>query len=347
MTARFATDQEISDWNTRILTNPDGGNIFQGFELGEMKTQSGWKIRYIIVDSYAMTVHERRIPILGTLWYVPKGPGTSSPRELKKILDELKPFASRCGVFVIKIEPEIIKNDMTIEDVSALSVIPSKPIQPNFSTVILDLSKTSDEIMANLPQKSRHAIKRSFRDGVVIKTAEATPDNMAIMSHLMQVTMADKPGTIRSHDYYESFWKLYADKGLGQLFFAYYKDQPVAGAFVMTYGNKATYKDGGSVREKTVYGASHALQWFIIEWLIQKGITSYDLCGVPPIRELANTAHPLYGVGLFKTSFNKKVTEFVGLYDVVVNPLAYRLWKKIGERLVFRYFLKALKQPFY
>lgn len=347
MTTRFATHQEIADWNTHVLANPDGGNIFQGFELGEIKSRTGWKIRYIITGKYAVTVHERFIPGFGKLWYLPKGPGVIHINDLKHVLTSLRAFAARRGVFVIKIEPEILKTNTALRALSDLPLVASRPIQPNFATVILDLKKSTDDVLAALPQKSRHALKRAFRDGVTIKSVEPTKKNLTIMSHLMKVTMADKPGAIRELSYYESFWKLYCEKNLGKLFFAYYEGHPVAGAFVMTFGKKATYKDGGSVREKTVYGASHALQWYIIEWLIDQGITSYDLCGTPPIDEIDNREHPLYGVGLFKTSFNKSVTEFIGLYDFPIQPQLYALWKKIGERATFKLYSSVLKRPFY
>ena len=347
MIARFATRQEIADWNTHILANPDGGNIFQSFELGTIKSDNGWKIRYVIAERLAITIHERFIPSFGKLWYIPKGPGVTCVKDLEPVLTSLRKLGFRRGVFLIKIEPEIIKTNTALRALSDLPVIISRPVQPNFATVILDLDKSADDVLAALPQKSRHALKRAVRDGVTITSGGSTKKNLAIMSHLMQVTMADKPGAIREQAYYESFWKLYCDHGLGTLFFAYYDGQPVAGAFIMTYGKKATYKDGGSVREKTVYGASHALQWYIIEWLIEHGVTSYDLCGTPPVDEIDNRDHPLYGVGLFKTSFNKEVTEFIGLYDYPVQPQIYAFWKKFGQRAASRFYGSILKRPFY
>jgi lipid II:glycine glycyltransferase (peptidoglycan interpeptide bridge formation enzyme) len=347
MTARFATKKEITEWNSRILANPDGGNIFQGFELGEIKSHNGWKIRYVIVGSYAITIHERFIPGFGKLWYLPKGPGITNIKDLEPMLADLRKFGFRRSVFLIKVEPEIIKTNTALRSLSALPLIAGRPVQPNFATVILDLAKSADEVMTALPQKSRHALKRALRDGVTVQSGGASKKNLAIMTRLMQVTMADKPGVIREQSYYESFWKLYCDRGLGKLFFAYYDGTPVAGAFVMTYGKKATYKDGGSIRERTVYGASHALQWHIIEWLIEQGITTYDLCGTPPLEDIDNRNHPLYGVGLFKTSFNKEVTEFIGLYDFPIQPQIYAFWKKFGEIATFRFYSRILKRPFY
>lgn len=347
MIIRFASQPEITNWNNLILSNPDGGNITQGYELASLKLKTGWKIQFAMADLCAITIHERKIPILGKLWYIPKGPGVSTPEQLAPLLKPLREFASQNGVFVIKIEPEIIKNDENLKQISKLGIYPTRPIQPNFSTVILDVSKDTDEIMTNLPQKGRHAINRAKRDGVVTKMVEPNDKNFQIMVDLMHQTMADKSVMIRDTSYYKNYWETYADAGLGALFFAYNGKTPIAGAFVLTFGDKATYKDGGSVREKTIYGASHALQWKIIEWLHAKGIKTYDLCGTPPSAEIDNKNHPHYGIGLFKTSFNKIVIDYVGAYDIAVHPLTYKFWAKIGERIVYRYFSIFLKKMFY
>ncbi len=347
MTIRFATKQEITNWDKHILTNPDGGNVAQSIELANIKSQTGWKIRLIITDICAITVHERHVPVIGKLWYIPKGPGVDKPEDISKLLQPLRGFARKQGVFLVKIESEIIKNDESQSKLAKLGLVSSHPIQPNSSTVILDLSKNVDDIMADLPQKARHAIKRAYRDGLKTEIVEPTDENFDIMVNLIHQTMADKSVVIRSASYYKNFWKSYIESGMGALFFAYQDDKPIAGAFVQIFGKKGTYKDGGSVREKTIYGASHALQWCIIEWLARKGVKSYDLCGSPPAAEIGNKNHPHYGIGLFKTGFNKTVTEYVGVYDVVVRSLAYRIWSNIGERVICRIYAVFMKKLFY
>ncbi len=139
--------------------------------------------------------------------------------------------------------------------------------------------------------------------------------------------------SLRTYDYYRTFWKSFADTGHGSLFFAYVGDQVVASAYCMYMGRKGLYKDGASVRERVVYGASHLLQWEVIKWMKERGVTSYDFCGAPRSDRINDESHPLYGVGRFKTSFNKSVTDYVGCYDIPINPSKYKLWQKFGQRL--------------
>jgi lipid II:glycine glycyltransferase (peptidoglycan interpeptide bridge formation enzyme) len=335
MITRFANKDEVSEWNKHILNNPDNGNIFQGYELAEQKKLSGWTPRFVMANSIAITVLEKLVFGLGKIWYIPKGPGVSTIRQLDSILEDLKVFAQSHNVFVIKIEPELIKKDETLTDLLKLGFIRVRPIQPNSSTVTVDISDTLDDIMTHLNQKGRHAIKRAERDGVSVQLVGTTEKNCRAMYDLLSVTAAGA-FPIRTYVYYKTFWQRYDKANLGQLFFAYVDGAIVAGAFAMVFGEKSTYKDGASVRERPVYGASHLLQWHVIEWAKSKGSRIHDLCGTPSSDEIKNPDHPYYGIGRFKTSFNKEVTDYVGAYDIIIKPTSYRIWTKIGQRVVLR-----------
>lgn len=346
MTIQFADQSQIATWNKLILANPDGGNLFQGKELADQKTLTGWTPRFIIAGPLAITVHEKSVFGLGKLWYLPKGPGVTSVRELDDLLPALKKFARSNGVFAIKIEPELQKTDEVLVDLMKLGLVRVRPIQPNFSTITLDISDNLDEVMKRLNQKGRHAIHRAERDGVTIKTVDATDENCRIMYDLLSETAAGS-FSIRVFDYYRTFWQRYEKAKLGQLFFAYVDDKIVAGAYGIAFGKKSTYKDGASIRERSVYGASHLLQWRMIEWMKSKGAKIHDFCGSPPSDQIKNPDHPHYGIGRFKTSFNKEITDYIGAYDVIIKPTQYKLWTKLGERLVLRIHRKLHQESWY
>lgn len=333
MTIRFATPSELSSWNDRIINNPDDGNVFQGYEFAEQKKTSGWTPRFITTDDLSIAVLEKIIPIIGRLWYIPKGPGVAAVDQLQAILPKLRLFARAHGVFAVKIEPELPRDQSPA--LSDLGLIKVRPVQPNFSTVTIDLTPSIDDIMARLNQKGRHAIKRAERDGVTVQQVPASDEHCWQMYQLLAET-ARGSFTIRDYGYYKSFWQRYVNAGQGQFFFAYDGERLVATAFAIVYGHKSTYKDGASVRERTVYGASHLLQWHVIKWAKSQGAHIHDLCGAPPSDQIKNPDHPHYGIGRFKTSFNKQVTDYVGAYDLIVKPLQYRIWSRIGERIVLK-----------
>jgi lipid II:glycine glycyltransferase (peptidoglycan interpeptide bridge formation enzyme) len=346
MTVRFATQSEIASWNTLLLANPDSGNVFQSRELALQKQLGGWTPLYIVAGKIAVTVLEKTVPGIGKLWYIPKGPGVSRARQLDDILEPLKQFAKNNHVFAIKIEPELPSTPETVADFLKLGLVKVAPIQPNASTVTIDLTPPLNTIMASLNQKGRHAIRRAERDGVTIRQVATTDENCRRMFDLLAET-AQGAFRIRRYEYYKSFWQRFGSADMGQLFFAYVGDRLVAGAYAIVFGTKSTYKDGASVRERTVYGASHLLQWHVIEWAKSKGATVHDLCGTPPSGYIKDPNHPHYGIGRFKTSFNKMVTDYVGAYDIVVQPAKYALWTRFGERLVTRIHRRLHHENYY
>ncbi|TAL14664.1 peptidoglycan bridge formation glycyltransferase FemA/FemB family protein [Patescibacteria group bacterium] len=333
MTTRFATDEEIANWDSHILAGPDGGNVFASFEYAEQKKSGGYTPLFLFVGNMAVMVHEKNALPLGKLWYLPKGPEVTSTKELFAILKDLKTFAAKHSVFAIRIEPELPRT--TQPTLARHGLLPARPIIPNPSTITLDISPSLDDILMSLPQKGRHAIRRAERDGVTVELVQATDKNCLALYKLLAVTAEGQFG-IRSYEYYRSFWQRFEKADLGQIFFAYVDGKIVAGAFAMVFGTKSTYLVGASIRKRTVYGASHLLQWHVIQWAKSKGSLLHDFCGSPPSDEINNPDHPHHGIGQFKTAFNKTVTDYVGCYDLVIRPIQYKAWTLAGERIVRR-----------
>src|SRR5690606_3315451 len=213
------TKSSNPSWNNLIISNPDQGNVFQSAEFANIKRRQGWLPRFETVNNLAITILEKQVFGLGKLWYIPKGPGATSVEELARVKPGIESLARKSGVFAVKIEPEIIKNETNLEQIAQLDLIPVRPIQPNFSTVLLDLSPDLNTIMKNLNQKGRHAIRRAERDGVTAESVESNDQNCQIMYDLLAETASGSFG-IRSFDYYREFWQSFNKAGMGQLFFA-------------------------------------------------------------------------------------------------------------------------------
>lgn len=333
MIVRFATQSEIDNWDQHIIANPDGGNMFASYEFAIQKKTGGYKAHFIFVNDLAITVLEKNIPTLGKFWYIPKGPEVTLTNELLETLELLKPFARKHNVFAIRIESELDISNQTKLEKSGF--IKSNPIIPNPSTITLDISDNLDNILTNLPQKGRYAIKRAERDGVTIKRINSSEENCKIMYNLLSETAKGQFG-IRNYEYFKTFWQRFESANLGQLFFAYYDNQIVAGAYAIALGQKSTYKDGASIRKRNAYGASHLLQWEVIKWAKEKGSLLHDFCGSPPSGEINNPDHKHHGVGLFKTAFNKTVTDYIGCYDYIINSKKYLIWIKFAEKVAKR-----------
>lgn len=338
---RFASIAEQKNWNQLVVANPDRGNLLQSLEYSEIKATIGWNPQYLIVGEIAIMVLERHFALFRH-WYIPKCSGAITSREARELMDALVEFARSINVSVITLDPE----QPDTEDFSALGLVRRFDIQANVTTKILDISMPLDELLASLPQKARYSIRRAIKDGVKTQSVPTTDENCKIMFDLMAAAVG-KRSKMYDFDYYREFWQRYDKTDLGRLFFAYHEGRIVAGAFALAFGTKGTYKDGGSVRDRKAYGASHLLQWEVIMWLKRLEVTSYDLCGVPPADQAHNPMHRLHGVGQFKASFVPDTTEYAGTYDILVQPRRGWLWHSYGERATSAVYRRVLNNSYY
>jgi lipid II:glycine glycyltransferase (peptidoglycan interpeptide bridge formation enzyme) len=338
---RPALPDELSRWDELVAANPDGGNVLQLRAFGETKARHGWQSQYMMMGEVAILALEKQVPLLGNFWYVPKGPGVKAVSGLKRLAQSIP----KSGPFMIKIDPEIKATESEMHKAGYIEA--PRDIQYNISTVVIDLKPSEDEILASFKQKTRYNVRLAGKKGVVVEPVELNQETIDKMFELYAVTTQRAGVYLRSKQYFTDFWKLHAESGHGQLFFAYFEGQVLAGAFVTFVGKKALYKDGGSVREHPEVQAPYALQWEVMRWLKGQGIEEYDLHGTPPKDQLENPNHTLAGLARFKTGFNQDVIEFIGTWDLPVNRMKYDLWTKIGERLAVAYEYRVNKQLYY
>jgi serine/alanine adding enzyme len=353
-TARFASAEEVANWDSHVTANPNGGNLLQSEAFAEVKQHFGWKPLHLVYETADYTsynlVLEKSFPLLGKLWYLIKGPDVASVEDIPGAAAANAEFVKRArlGVFAIKVEPDIILSDEAKRVLEGAGLVKTHNLQPNDSTALLDISPEENQLLRNLHSRGRNAVRRALREGVEVHDVEPSEENFRSMYGLMTTTVEAKSEVrVREYEYYRRFWTNFIDRGQGRLLFVHENGVPSVGAFVINYGRKGTYKDGGSLQKRSQYGDSHLVQWTAINQLKELGCTEYDFCGTPPSDQLKDTSNPFHGLGLFKTSFSKTVTDFVGCYDQVLSPLKYKAWMAAGERVARQLYTRRTGQQFY
>jgi serine/alanine adding enzyme len=353
-TARFATAEEIENWDKHVTANPHGGNMLQSAAYASVKNGNGWNARFLVLESAGTAsynlVLEKKFPVLGRLWYLIKGPDLNAVDDLKPALEACAAFARsrKLNVFTIKVEPDIVTSPEVQAQLATAGLVKAPNIQSNDSTALLDISAPESQVLRAISSRARNAIRRAEREGCQVVQQPQGPETYRALYDLMADTVNAKGSMpLRSLEYYTRFWDEFCNRGQGNFFFVYEDGKPSVGAFVINYGSKATYKDGGSTQNRKQYGDSHLVQWAAIRRMQELGCTEYDFCGTPPASQIKDKAHPLYGMGMFKTSFTKTVTDFVGCYDYVLAPVRHALWVKGAERIFRRLETARTGRQFY
>ncbi len=190
------------DWNRFILEN--SGSFLQSWEWGEFQESVGRRVFRLAVPpssagadlgplrhssseaSEAMPAQfiENTIPVIKKkYWYCPKGPtmsrtirGQEFRDRIKDLIDEIKKN-SPPNVIFFRLGPEweigqgIEKN---LENLGFKKL--HYDIEPS-QTLILDLNKTEEELLAQMHEKWRYNIRLAERKGVKIKMATSQDAN--------------------------------------------------------------------------------------------------------------------------------------------------------------------------
>lgn len=345
MNVRFATNDEIATWDSLIALNPNGGQVFQLKAFAELKASSLWNPKFLVVENIYCLVLERNVPVLGKIWYAPKGPGISEVSELANFVKSVKDFAKSHGVFVVRLEPEILATEQNNLALRSIGLVPSTGIQAA-NTIIVNIDKPIEDVVASFSGKTRYNIRQAEKANLQIKIVDPTDDNCKMFYDLMSETIAGR-SYLRPLAYFKKFWQDYINSGAGFFMFAYHNNNIQAIDFVMINGIKAARKDAGSTRDHSIRGVSALLEVEVIKQLQKRGVKYYDLYGSPPSSRLKDPTHPYYGFGSFKAGFNEKVTDYVGCQDVIIKPLAYKSWVRFGERLAHRSHRKKHSDRYY
>jgi peptidoglycan pentaglycine glycine transferase (the first glycine) len=345
-------DLQLPDaaWDAFVERRADG-HALQTSAWAVLKFRFGWSAgRVAVLDGEQVvagaSVLFRRLPLglLGTFAYAPKGPlvDWDNAPYVSALFDGLDALCRARRAFALKLEPDIEETQdagCKMQDilVTRLSSLVTQSVQPR-RTILLDLTRTEDEILAAMHQKTRYNIRLAARKGVVVR--EGTADDLPAFYALTQVTGARDGFGVHSADYYRAVFELFVPPDWARLFVAEVHEAgieptpvaaiPMAAIMVFAFGNKAWYMYGASGDAHREKMPNHALQWEAIRWAKSKGCATYDLWGVPDEDEATLEAQylkrddGLWGVYRFKRGFGGRLVRYVGAFDRVYNPLVYR-----------------------
>ena len=196
----------------------------------------------------------------------------------------------------------------------------SKNIQPQ-KTVVIDLTRSEDELLSAMHHKTRYNIRLAERQGVVVRKCRMKNDEFRMFWDLMQKTTERDKFHSYPQDYYEKLLQLQNTS----LWMAYHGDQPIAGAIILTHSSSVYYLHGASDHQYRSHMAPYLLHWNIIKSfknsiidssldIRHSSFISYDLWGISP---------KWPGVTRFKLGWGGRIVEYQGAFDLTISKLWY------------------------
>jgi peptidoglycan pentaglycine glycine transferase (the first glycine) len=350
-------------WNTLIAAFP-AAHILQSWEWGQFKSHYGWDPVYKVwMDGDTITAASliliRRIVAAGiglpvSVMYLPKGPvlhDWGNEQVWKTVLADLLSLAHKVGAIFIKIDPDVqigtgIPGDPD-EEINPIGRIVTNRLVDNgwhFSgeqiqfrnTVLIDITRTEQELLANMKQKTRYNIRLAARKGVVIRSGTVTDLNL--LYRMYNETSVRDSFVIRDEQYYSTLWESFMtsipnnpNSAIAEPLIAEVGGEPVAAVIVFRFAGKAWYLFGMSTQEQRELMPNYLLQWEAIQRAKNAGCSVYDLWGAP---DNFSEKDPLWGVFRFKEGLGGQVIRTFGAWDLPVRPYYYKLYTEILPRLL-------------
>jgi lipid II:glycine glycyltransferase (peptidoglycan interpeptide bridge formation enzyme) len=331
---------ENKDNYNKLVTHP-----LQSYEWGEFREKEGIKvIRRGFIDenkltsSFQLTIH--KVPRTNfTIGYLPKG---DMPTE--KLMYELKQIGKEENCIFIQLEPNVTTrhSDSRIDSGQArMTELGLKPAaHPLFTryTFILDLTKTEEELLASMHPKSRYNIKVAKKHNVEVVENNSDKAFEEYWRLTEETTRRQKFYAHTKH-YHELQWHTFShdtdtNKLTSHLFTAQYGGKTLTTLLFFVFHDTLYYPYGASSNEHRNVMHSNLAMWEGIRFGKKLGLKKFDMWGA--LGQEPDPKDPWFGFHDFKRKFGPEHIEFIGSYDLVINPTMYQAYK-VADKLRWLY----------
>lgn len=314
------TCDKQTDWDEEILAR--GGHPLQLWGWGEVKAAHNWRVERVFIYEKDQIIGAaqlliRKLPSpFRALVYIPRGP-VAEVGDRAEVLDAIAYYAKQTyHAVAVTIEPDW----RTIPHVHGWHQSSNTILIPR--TLILDLTKTEEDLLSVMTKKTRQYIRKSANEALEIRRVQ-NKEELALCLALYKQTAERAGFGLHSDQYYYDIFDQMGEYALVTA--AFYNGKPVAFLWLAMSERTAFELYGGMNDEGQQLRANYTLKWSTIQMMKKWGIARYDFNG------LLND-----GVSTFKQGFADHEDMLVGTYDRPLSPL-YFAWTKalpLAKKLV-------------
>lgn len=339
MDIRAITPEQREAYNA-VVHHP-----LQSYEWGEFREKTGVKVirrgifeKNKLVAGFQLTIHQiPKTPF--TIGYLPK-----SELPTKDIIAALQEIGKDENCIFIQLEPNAIKA-INGEDTTESTwkyrklglQIAAHPLFTKF-TFILDLSKSEEELLKDMHQKARYNIKVAKKHNVEVQEDNSQKAFAAYWNLTEETTTRQKFYT-HTKKYHELQWETFPhitgkNALSSHLFTAKYDGKILTTLLFFIFRDTLYYPYGASSNEHRNVMHSNLAMWEGIRMGQKLGLKKFDMWGA--LGPNPDPKDSWSGFHNFKEKFGPDHIEFLGSYDLIINPLLYQSYK-VADKLRWLY----------
>lgn len=273
-------------------------HILQSTQWGQFRLKTPNVKRVLLVGGYQVFIH--KVPYLPwTVAYLPR------PKNLDN-LEEIKEACQQERALFLKIEPLTEISPAKRAGQISNSVLPRH-------TIYIDLTKTEEELLAEMHEKTRYNINLAQKKNIKITEGE----NLEKFIELLGKTEERQNFYSHPKNYYKILWETLRPEKMVYLLSA----GDMAAIMLLRYQDTLYYAYGGSDPKYREYMAPHLLHWEAIKLGKKLGCKIYDLWG--SYKERPEESDPWWGIYRFKRGFGGEEITFPPTFDIPLSPLYF------------------------
>ncbi|MBU0668184.1 peptidoglycan bridge formation glycyltransferase FemA/FemB family protein [Patescibacteria group bacterium] len=329
----------------KFVQNHPLGTIHQLREWGEFQTKTPGRDKFWAIEALdlkgdrpiiASALIIRQSLPFGKCWlYSPRGPlvDYSNKEQTAAIFAKISQIAKEEKAVFFRFDPPLLQDDTNLKKIPKTRTAHAH-YQPE-STLLIDLTKSEDQILAQMKPKGRYNIKVAQKHGVTVEecTAENLQKNIQEFYNLFTQTTGRDHFSGHPKKFYQDMLEIFDPQknaaASAKLYLARYNSKPIAGAIVTYFNKTATYYFGASSSEDRNVMAPYLLHWKIMQDAKAAGYETYDLFGIAPTHEAERSApskpHPWAGVTEFKLKFGGQRINYAPAREIIYKPFWYWL----------------------
>jgi len=295
-------------------------HFLQGRGWALFQQALGKKLYYAAGTHWSwIAIHETNR--FGSRLYTPYGPTASSPASLAKALAALVECANDLDVDFVRIEPQAPGAKKVLRQLHAKHA--HRDMQPK-NTLIKDLNRPDDELLAEMMSTNRRLFRRAAAAGFTFKQSHDPADVALFLDMIHQV--AARTGIQPLPDeYFTTMAKTLFPLKAASLFIAEHNGTPVSTSIILEDAHTRYYAHAASAESARKLQPSVYLVGHMIFDAKSQGKQHFDYYGVAPPH--ASRTHKWAGFSQFKRSFGGREVEYVGTWEIPIRRTRYQAYR--------------------
>ena len=305
------------EWEKTIKKYPEA-NFLQSPSYEKMNELLGDKVLKIETKN-AFTLATVRNAKRGRYLEIPCGPlaDFNNKKAVKEIFEKIREAAKEEKCVFARVRPQLLASEKNLTILKDLGLKKSPMHLAAEHTVMIDLTKSEDELMSAMRRQTRYEVRRVDKLG--IKVSRDNSEKMFKEFHRVQAETARRQGFVPP-----SLKVLLAEReAFGDNIWIYKAEldkKAIAYGLIIADGLEGDYYEAASTELNRKLPGAYAIIWRTMRDLKACGYKRFNLWGIAPSGQ---PHHRYAGVTTFKTGFGGEIVEYVPAHDIVISRVGY------------------------